>query len=685
MHPSVEPSIGLLVDNLWLLFCAALILLMQPGFMCVEAGLTRSKNNIGVAIKNIADFSISILLFWLLGYGLMFGISFAGVFGTSNIAFSNLATGQDYVHFIFQAMFCGTAATILSGAVAERCRFGGYLIMTAVSVAIIYPVYGHWVWSSDAEGQAAGWLANLGFRDFAGSGVVHGVGGGVALAAILVLGPRAGRFPAAAAPRRFNGSNLPLAMLGVFFLWFGWFGFNGGSTGGLTDEVPAILVRTFAAASAGVMTTLAITWVIQGKPSVFYAMNGSLGGLVAVTAGCDVFTIHTSILVGIIGGAITFYGDQLLERLRIDDVVGAVPVHFFAGIWGLLATAIFGTYGAEAEMGLFARLGAQLIGIAALLIYAVAVPYVLFRAIDAVFNLRVTAHVENIGVNVGEHGANTDLNELFDVMQRQARDRDLTMRAPQSPFTEVGQIGLFYNSVIFELERSFDRVRQTSSELENSIDAKNRLLESVLPKRIANRMNEGEEKIVDQVRDATVVFVDVVDFTSYAMSVPAEESIELLKRLFASYDKVMANYELEKIKTIGDCYMFVSGVDNTVADHCALAVDAALDLQFETAQLSTQLGRSIHVRIGVHSGPLIAGVVGDLRFVYDLWGNTVNIASRIEEAGKPDKITVSEAVIERVGNQFIYERQRRMRLKGVGSTVLYSIEGRRAGVEAANR
>ncbi|MEM1373005.1 MAG: ammonium transporter [Pseudomonadota bacterium] len=684
MGPMVDPSINVVLDNLWLLLCAALILLMQPGFMCVEAGLTRSKNNIGVAIKNIADFSLSILLFWFLGYGLMFGTSFAGWFGTSEIAFSTLSSGQDYVHFIFQAMFCGTAATILSGAVAERCRFGGYLMMTAISVTLIYPIFGHWVWSVDANGDAAGWLANLGFRDFAGSGVVHAVGGGVALAAILVLGPREGRFPASAAPRRFNGSNLPLAMLGVFFLWFGWFGFNGGSAGSLTEDVPAILVRTFVAASAGVLTALAITWVTEGKPSVFYAMNGSLGGLVAVTAGCDVFSIQTSIIVGMIGGAITFYGDQLLERLRIDDVVGAVPVHFLAGLWGLLATAIFGTYGADADMGLLARLGAQLAGIVALIIYAFAVPYVLFRALDAVISLRVTAHVENIGVNVGEHGANTDLNELFDVMQRQARDRDLSMRAPQSPFTEVGQIGLFYNSVIFELERSFDRVRETANELEKSIDAKNRLLESVLPKRIASRINEGEQKIVDQVRDATVVFVDVVDFTSYAMSVPAEESIDLLKRLFGSYDKVIADYELEKIKTIGDCYMFVAGVSDSDTDHCALAIDAALDLQFATAQLATQLGQSVQVRIGVHSGPLMAGVVGDLRFVYDLWGSTVNIASRIEEAGKPGKITVSEAVVERIGNQFVYEKQRRTRLKGVGSTVLYSIEGRRAALDVAN-
>ena len=670
------------IDQAWLLLCAALILLMQPGFMCVEAGLTRSKNNIGVAIKNIADFSVSILAYWLVGFGLMFGASARGWIGTSGFGLSAQPSSDYYVQIQLQAMFCGTAATILSGAVAERCRFGGYLVMTVVSAALIYPVFGHWAWAVGPDGDAAGWLGRSGFYDFAGSGVVHAVGGGVALAAILVLGPREGRFPVAGPPRRFNGSNLPLAMLGVFFLWFGWFGFNGGSAGGLTDQVPEILLNTFLAASAGVLACLALTWSLEGKPSVFYAMNGSLGGLVAVTAGANVLTPGASLLIGACGGLITYGGDKLLERLRIDDAVGAVPVHLFAGLWGLLAVAIFGDFGPDSA-GLFARLGAQILGIVALLSYACALPYFLFRAIDAVLPLRVTNHVEGIGVNVGEHGANTDLNELFDVMQRQARERDLSLRAPQSPITEVGQIGLFYNSVIFELERSFDRVKEASDELSKTMDAKTALLESVLPKRIAARMNDGEDKIVDQVTDATVVFVDVVDFTEYAVSVPPEESIDLLKKLFGSYDKVIAEYGLEKIKTIGDCYMFVAGVNDDGSDHCASAVDAARDMLFQSRQLSTNLGRDVQVRIGVHSGPLVAGVVGDLRFVYDLWGSTVNIASRIEEAGKPGKITVSEGVIERVGNQFEHQRQRRTRLKGSGSTILHTIERRRPTMRAA--
>jgi len=664
-----------LVNSAWVLMSAALIFMMQPGFMCVEAGLTRSKNNISVAIKNIADFSVSILIYWCIGYAIMFGASQNGLFGTTNFAFGTLPDAETYVHFIFQAMFCGTAATILSGAVAERCGFAGYLLITALTAALIYPMFGHWAWYA---GETQGWLASLGYYDFAGAGVVHAVGGGVALAAILVIGPRKGRFLEAGKSRRFNGSNLPLSMLGILLLWFGWFGFNGGSAMGLTEAVPAILLNTFVAGAAGVLVGLGLTWALDGKPSVFFAMNGSLAGLVAITAAADLVTVAQAILIGGIGSAIAYSADLLLERLSIDDAVGAVPVHFGAGLWGLLAVAVFG----QTDLGFGAQLYAQAIAIVTLAVFAVGLPYAILFAIDRVFPLRVTDHVEEIGLNVGEHGANTDLNELFDVMQRQARDRDLSLRVPQSPFTEVGQIGLFYNSVIFELERSFTRLQETSAQMAEVAEQKDALLESVLPKRIAERMNDGEDRIVDQVTDATVVFADIVDFTTYAMEHPPEESVGLLKDLFGRYDEIMGRYGLEKIKTIGDCYMFVSGVTSDQQDHCAMAIDAAMDMLFETRQLSTHMGRDVKVRIGVHSGPLVAGVVGDLRFVYDLWGATVNIASRIEEAGKPDKITVSQAVIDRIGTEFVYQRQARVRLRGIGSSVLYSIEKRRASVAA---
>ncbi|OSQ51344.1 ammonium transporter [Marivita geojedonensis] len=663
------------IDQVWIIFCATLIFMMQAGFMCLEAGITRSKNNISVAIKNISDLSISVLLFWAIGYGLMFGTSFGGLIGTSDFAFEKLGASGVYVQFIFQAMFCGTAATILSGAVAERSAFHAYLLITVITVTLIYPIFGHWAWAEDAAGAPVGWLNRQGFHDFAGSGVVHAVGGGVALAAILIIGPREGRFLDSGQPRRFNGSNLPLTMLGVLLIWFGWFGFNGGSAGGFTDEVPGLLLNTIVGGAGGVLTGLAISWAMERKPSVFYGMNGGLAGLVAITASCDLISVREAIVVGAVGGSIAFFGDKALERLHIDDVVGAVPVHFLSGLWGLAAVAIFGSDQLGIEVA--EQLATQMTGVVVLIAHAVLVPLGLLWSINQVIPLRVTQHVETIGLNVGEHGANTDLNELFEVMQRQARNRDLTERAPQSPFTEVGQIGLFYNSVLFELERSFDRAEKQQAELESALVQKNELLESVLPKRIAARINGGAEQIVDQVTDATVVFVDIVDFTEYSASVPPEESIALLRDLFGKFDTVIQHYDLEKIKTVGDSYMYVAGVMNDDADHCAIAIDAALELLFQTRQHGLSMGRDLQVRIGVHSGPLVAGVVGELRFVYDMWGMTVNLASRIEEAGQPGKISVSEAVIDRIGTEFIYEKQRRVRLKGIGPTVLYSVEGRR--------
>ncbi|PUB10908.1 ammonium transporter [Yoonia sediminilitoris] len=666
------------IDLVWVLMCTALVFMMQAGFMCVEAGITRTKNNISVAIKNISDFSLSVMLFWLLGYGLMYGESFGGFIGTSGFAFDGLGDAEAYTLFLFQLVFCGTAATILSGAVAERCAFHAYLIITAITVALVYPLFGHWAWSTGPDGSPAGWLGKLGYYDFAGSSVVHAVGGGIALAAILVLGPREGRFLESGQARRFNGSNLPLTMLGVILIWFGWFGFNGGSELRLTNAVPGILLNTVVSGASGVLTGLAVSWMLEKKASVFHAMNGGLAGLVAITASCDLVSVREAVAIGSIGGLIALLGDRALERLHIDDVVGAVPVHFMGGLWGVMAVAFFGVN--ELETSFWSQFGMQVTGIAALIFLAVVLPFAAFLLIDRVMPLRVTQHVESIGLNVGEHGANTDLNELFEVMQRQARDRDLSIRAPQSPFTEVGQIGLFYNSVLFELERSFELVREQKNDLSEAIEQKSALLENILPKRIAERMNGGADQIVDQVTDATVVFVDIVDFTEYTASVPPEESLGLLRDLFRRFDGVIQEYDLEKIKTVGDSYMYVSGVTSDIPDHCAVALDAAVEILFETGQMGQSIGRKLQVRIGIHSGPLVAGVVGDLRFVYDLWGMTVNMASRIEEAGKPGKISVSQSVIDRIGNEFVYERQGRVRLKGIGPSVLYSIEGRRPGM-----
>ena len=329
------------IDTLWVIDCAILVFIMQAGFMCVESGLSRHKNSINVALKNAADFGVSVVVFWLFGFGLMFGKSFNGLFGTDLFFFAtDIPEFQTY--FVFQAMFVATAATIISGAVAERLKFVGYLIMTVFATGIIYPIVGHWAWSSSYLGEAMnkGWLAALGFVDFAGSTIVHSVGGWIALSGVLILGPRIGKY-SEANKGKFTGSSFPLAVLGTLILWFGWFGFNGGSNGAMDEAVPLILINTFLAAAFGLLTSLLISFVLFKKPDPFYVVLGPLAGLVSITAACNSVNSLLAILIGIIGTIIAIIVHELLNKKEIDDVVGAVPVHLAAGVWGTLAVGIF--------------------------------------------------------------------------------------------------------------------------------------------------------------------------------------------------------------------------------------------------------------------------------------------------------------------------------------------------------
>jgi len=311
-------SVKSFVDTLWVIDCAILVFIMQAGFMCMESGLSRYKNSINVALKNASDFGVSVVIFWLFGFGIMFGTSYKGLFGTDLFLFkTDIAEWMTY--FVFQAMFVATAATIISGAVAERMKFVGYLLITILATGIIYPLVGHWAWSSSylanmqgAEAQLliatetsrhTGWLSDMGFVDFAGSTIVHSVGGWIALSAVLILGPRIGRF-SEANKGKFTGSSFPLAVLGTLILWFGWFGFNGGSNGAMDDAVPLILINTFLAAAFGLLTGLTTSFIMFKKPDAFYVILGPLAGLVAITAGCNSMTSLTAIFVGIVGSLI---------------------------------------------------------------------------------------------------------------------------------------------------------------------------------------------------------------------------------------------------------------------------------------------------------------------------------------------------------------------------------------------
>jgi Amt family ammonium transporter len=401
------------IDLLWIYLCCGLVFIMQAGFLCLESGLTRRKNSINVAIKNLADFCLSTVIFWLLGFGIMFGVSSGGWFGSSHFAvdfFSNDAFFSAF--FLFQVMFCGAAVTIMSGAIAERMRFSSYLLVTFLVAALVYPVLGHWAWAGLDTGNTFGWLNRMGFVDFAGSTVVHSVGGWMSLAVLLVIGPRIGRFDQDGNPQRINPSNLSLATLGVVLLFIGWLGFNGGSTLAMGDQVSGILVNTVIGGSVGAMSAGLLGYAVQNRLNVTQFMNGCLGGLVAVTANCFAVTTPVAALIGLVGGMIAIGVEELLEHFKIDDAVGAIPVHLGAGIWGTLAVGLYGDLEILGTgLSRMEQIGVQFLGIIACGVWTFGLGYPVLKLVNRIYPLRVSADHELLGLNLAEHGEVEDLGE----------------------------------------------------------------------------------------------------------------------------------------------------------------------------------------------------------------------------------------------------------------------------------
>ena len=474
-----------LLDVIWLALCAALVFLMQAGFMCLESGLTRSKNSINVAAKNITDLGISVFLFWAFGFALMFGESAGGWIGSSYFL-TPVGQGAAWLgaFFLFQAMFCGTATTIFSGAVAERMRFSGYVVVAIFLSSFIYPIFGHWVWGGNLTGTP-GWLEEKGFVDFAGSTVVHSVGGWVGLAMVFILGPRKGRFSRNGKPQKIQGHNLVMAILGVLLLWFGWFGFNGGSTLAMNASVPGILANTMLAAVAGLVASLIASWVFQGRPEVEKIMNGALAGLVAVTAGCHAIDSTAAVIVGGIGALVMLTLEWLLIRFRIDDVVGAFPVHAGAGIWGTIAVGFFADLNViDTGLTRGQQIGVQCLGVLCCFLWAFCFVSVLLRLLNRVYPFRVTAEVEHIGLNISEHGATTEILSLFHAMDRQAKSGDMSIRVPVEPFTEVGQIADRYNIVMGKLDESTQELKTTHSRMKRDLESAAVVQKALLPQKI---------------------------------------------------------------------------------------------------------------------------------------------------------------------------------------------------------
>ena len=389
-------------DYVWTLVAAGLVFFMQAGFALVEAGFTRAKNAVNIMMKNLMDFSVGSLSFWAIGFGLMFGVSKSGWLGTSGFFLSDFSPDGDpwvLAFWMFQVVFCATAATIVSGAMAERTKFTGYLLYSIFISALIYPVFGSWAWGSLYHGN--GWLEGLGFIDFAGSTVVHSVGGWAALAGAIVLGPRLGKYTKDGGIKPILGHNIPLAALGVFILWLGWFGFNPGSTTAASKDIAMIFVNTNLAAATGAILAMFTSWIKFGKPEAGMSLNGALAGLVAITAGCANVSPTSSIIIGAVAGVIVVFSVIIFDKIKVDDPVGAISVHGVNGAWGTLAAGIFNMGGTTAKI-----IGVQLWGIAACFVWTFTAAYILFKIIDMTIGLRVSAEEEAKGLDLSEHSGN---------------------------------------------------------------------------------------------------------------------------------------------------------------------------------------------------------------------------------------------------------------------------------------
>ncbi len=437
------------VDLIWVLTSAALVFMMQAGFCCLESGYVRSKNSVNVAAKNFADFCISAGIFWLVGFGLMFGASANGIIGATDFVFSISDDPGHIAFFVFQLMFCGTSTTIVSGAVAERTRYVGYLMIAVVISLVIYPVFGHWAWGG-VYGGAPGWLAEMGFVDFAGSTVVHSIAGWVALAAVIIIGPRDGRFDGTGG--NFRSHSLPLSALGVFTIWVGWIGFNGGSTLAANDSVPLIVFNTLIAGTFGGLASILIAPFVFGRSDVPSMLNGALAGLVAITAPAHAVEPWAAVTIGLIGGVLCMIATYILDRMKIDDVLSAFPVHAVAGVWGTLSVAIFGNLEILGTgLNRFDQFLVQSTGVIVAMVWAFCLSFILLKIINRYYPLRVGLDSERKGLNISEHDQSTEQLDLLRAMEFQRINSDYSRPIPVEPNSETGDIAAQYNRVLQNL------------------------------------------------------------------------------------------------------------------------------------------------------------------------------------------------------------------------------------------
>lgn len=636
------------VDYVWVLYCTFLVFIMQAGFMCLEAGMARAKHSINVAVKNLIDFLICATIYWMVGFGLMFGESFHGILGTTHFFASAENDSWTFIFMVFQIMFAGTAATIVSGAVAERIQFKGYIICTIITSTIIYPVYGHWVWGSIITGKA-GWLESLGFIDFAGSTVVHSIGGWIALACIIVIGPRFDKFTPEGNPRKIFPYNLRLVYLGVFLLFFGWFGFNGGSTLSINAPIGHIILNTIISGCIGGLSSMLVSWLMN--PDKYYdaefLANGVIGGLVGITAGCAFISVKHAAIVGFISGIIVYVGSLFIERvLKLDDVVGAVSVHALCGVWGTIATALFMNPDTLVTIGKsrFEQIMVQMIGILAGFLWAFSIAFVTFKIMEKCRMLRVPLDHEYSGLNVSEHGAHTALVDLTKEIKKfidgNIVSDSITIHAEEA--TEAADIAKHLNVLFNKIHTKHSNEKMTILQEKNKIDD---IFNKFLNPRIKEELLRSGIHTQGQKVEATILLSDIRNFTVLTNYLGAEKTVEFLNNYFSQMSHIITKHGGFLDKYIGDAIMAIFSKPFCSEKHADNAVLAAFAMNHKLKEFNDLMSvyqiPPIQHGIGICSGEIIAGVIGsDDKMEYTAIGNPVNIASRMESLTKKFKVNI---------------------------------------------
>ena len=613
------------LDYVWVLIATALVFIMQAGFMCIECGMSRAKNTINVAVKNISDFTLSVVLFWIIGFGLMFGATKSGWWGTSHFLI-DAGTNSTAIFFIFQAVFVGTAATICSGAIAERMKFTSYLVISILTSALIYPVFGHWAWGGALETSQQGWLQAMGFKDFAGSTVVHSVGGWIALASIIVVGPRMGKFTKTGEARKIPAHNITLVYLGVFILFFGWFGFNCGSTLAATPDIAKIALNTVLAACFGGLASGILSWMCH-ETNLLNAEdlgNGVLAGLVGITAGCAFVDTIGAMCIGIISGLLFYFSSRFLEKqLKIDDVVGAVAVHAICGAWGTVAVGIFILPEMLNGISRADQIIVQLIGVLACFIWSFGVGFLLIKGFSIFTGgIRVDRKTEELGLNITEHGASSSVLDLVNAMRKSIIDGDFsqTSKVEVEFGTEIGDLAEGYNQMVDAIHTSFEETKRQARLAEESRKELEVAFRDVDDQRLAADHRRFQiEKISDKLRDVMAEVKQTMDTISGSTDL-VKSSVENLQTQTVEVKDVLA--AISEIASTSKMLSFNAMIEaegagavgksfGVVADNMASLASHTRQATRSTLEISTGIEKQLDnvlTNVGTQYASIISGV-----------------------------------------------------------------------------